>query len=137
MSWKFGFLLNYIANGYKIQKQPPRGVLIKRCSENMQQIYRRTTIRNCAHFSMSVLLQMYSYFQNTFSKKHLWVAASKNKGEGVVDLGSIIRIFCFCWSFIGYYGNLVFKKYLMKNLVRFSLTGPDLDYVVPLRSIFV
>ena len=24
------------------QKQPPRGVLIKRCSENMQQIYRRT-----------------------------------------------------------------------------------------------
>ena len=27
---------------YVIQKQPPRGVLKKRCSENMQQIYRRT-----------------------------------------------------------------------------------------------
>ena len=26
------------------QKQPSRGVLIKRCSENMQQIYRRTSI---------------------------------------------------------------------------------------------
>ena len=26
----------------KVQKQPPRGVLKKRCSENMQQIYRRT-----------------------------------------------------------------------------------------------
>ena len=65
------------------------------------------------------------------------MAASKNKGEGVVDRGSIVRIFCFCWSFIDYYGNLVFKKYLMKNLVRFSLTGPDSDYVVPLRSIFV
>ena len=25
-----------------IQKQPPRGVLGKRCSENIQQIYRRT-----------------------------------------------------------------------------------------------
>ena len=65
------------------------------------------------------------------------MAASKNKGEGVVDRGSIVRIFCFCWSFIGYYGNLVFKKYLMKNLVRFSLTGPNSDYVVPLCSIFV
>ena len=27
---------------WKIQKQPFRGVFIKRCSENMQQIYRRT-----------------------------------------------------------------------------------------------
>ena len=27
-----------------IQKQPFRGVLLKRCSENMQQIYRRTPI---------------------------------------------------------------------------------------------
>ena len=30
-----------------IQKQPPRGVLSKRCSENMQQIYRRTPIPKC------------------------------------------------------------------------------------------
>ena len=29
-------------NFYIKQKQPSRGVLIKRCSENMQQIYRRT-----------------------------------------------------------------------------------------------
>ena len=29
------------------QKQPPRGVLKKRCSENMQQIYRRTSMRKC------------------------------------------------------------------------------------------
>ena len=27
-----------------VQKQPFRGVLLKRCSENMQQIYRRTPI---------------------------------------------------------------------------------------------
>ena len=31
----------------KIQKQPPRGVLKKWCSENMQQIYRRTPMSNC------------------------------------------------------------------------------------------
>ena len=32
---------NYLAES-KVQKQPSRGVLIKRCSENMQQIYRKT-----------------------------------------------------------------------------------------------
>ena len=30
-----------------VQKQPFRGVLLKRCSENMQQIYRRTPIPKC------------------------------------------------------------------------------------------
>ena len=30
-----------------LQKQPPRGVLKKRCSENAQQIYRRTPIPKC------------------------------------------------------------------------------------------
>ena len=29
------------------QKQPSRGVLRKRCSENMQQIYRRTPMPKC------------------------------------------------------------------------------------------
>ena len=29
------------------QKQPSRGVLIKRCSENMQQIYRKTPVSKC------------------------------------------------------------------------------------------
>ena len=30
-----------------MQKQPPRRVLSKRCSENMQQIYKRTAIPKC------------------------------------------------------------------------------------------
>ena len=30
-----------------MQKQPPRGVLSNRCSENMQQIYRRLTVSKC------------------------------------------------------------------------------------------
>ena len=29
------------------QRHPPRGVLSKRCSDNMQQIYRRTPIPKC------------------------------------------------------------------------------------------
>ena len=46
-------------------KQPPRGVLKKSCSENKQQIYRRTPMPKCdfnkvtklkSHFGMSVLL---------------------------------------------------------------------------------
>ena len=39
------------------QKQPSRGVLKKRCSENMQQIYRRTRIPK-RDFS-KVALQLY------------------------------------------------------------------------------
>ena len=43
-----------------LQKQLPRGVLMKRCSENMQQIYRRTPMLKC-----------------DFNKvEHLWTAAS-------------------------------------------------------------
>ena len=40
-----------------VEKQPPRGVLRKRCSENMQQIYRRTLMPNC-DFN-KVALQLY------------------------------------------------------------------------------
>ena len=32
-----------------LQKQPSRGVLKKRCSENMQQIYKRTPMPKCEH----------------------------------------------------------------------------------------
>ena len=38
------------------QKQPLRGVFKKRCSENMQQTYRRTSLPKCVHFGMGVLL---------------------------------------------------------------------------------
>ena len=37
----------------KIQKQPPRGVLRKRCFENVQQIYRRTPCQST--FSIKLL----------------------------------------------------------------------------------
>ena len=36
-----------IVSCYEVQKQPPRGVPRKRCSENMQQIYRRTPMPKC------------------------------------------------------------------------------------------
>ena len=62
----------------KSQKQPSRGVLRKMCSENMQQVYRRTPMPKCDFNKVS--LQLYwnytsawvlsckfaAYFQNTF-----------------------------------------------------------------------
>ena len=61
------------------QKQPSRGVLRKSCSEDMQQIYRRTPMPKCGF--NTVAMQLYwnhtstwvfsckcaAYFQNTFS----------------------------------------------------------------------
>ena len=40
-----------------VQKQPPRGVPRKRCSENMQQIYRRTPMQKY-HFN-NIAMQLY------------------------------------------------------------------------------
>ena len=58
------------------QKQPSRGVPRKRCSENMQQIYRRTPIPKC-DFNKVASIEITSawvfsrkfaaYFQNNFS----------------------------------------------------------------------
>ena len=80
------------------QKQPSRGVLKKRCSENMQQIYRRIPVLKC-DFN-KVAFQLYwnytsawmlsckfaAYCQNIFTSEHLWTAASgipmlKNRGS--------------------------------------------------------
>ena len=61
----------------KIQRQPSRGVLKKRCSENMQQIYRRTPMPKC-DFNR-VALQLYwnrtlvwVFCQGVISTKLLW-----------------------------------------------------------------
>ena len=65
-----------------------KGVIIKRCSENMQQIYRRIPKPKC-DFN-KVALQLYwnhslawvfsgifaEYFQHTFFCKHVWISAS-------------------------------------------------------------
>ena len=42
----------------KYQKQPPRGVPRKRCSENMQQIYRRTLTPKCDLRSKSNFIEI-------------------------------------------------------------------------------
>ena len=74
----------------KTMRQPSIGVLRKRCTENMQQIYRRTLMLKCYfnrfakelywnHTSVWVFSWKFAvYFQNTFSLEHLSMAASKD-----------------------------------------------------------
>ena len=70
-----------------MQKQPSRGVLRKRFSENMRQIYRRTPMPKCDFKKIAKKLFWYqtsawvlsckfaAYFQNTFPSEHLWTTA--------------------------------------------------------------
>ena len=39
--------MTFVFSHFKMQKQPPRGVPRKKCSENMLQIYRRTPMPKC------------------------------------------------------------------------------------------
>ena len=89
----------------QIQKQPPRGVLKKWCSENMQQIYMKTSLPKYDFNKVS--LQLYlnhtsawvfsckfaAYFQNIFYQINLWRAASVNtKFQIQVTLGLSLAI---------------------------------------------
>ena len=58
-----------------------RGFLREGCSENIQQICRRTPMPRCdfdrvAHFGMSVPLYICCIFSECFSWEHVWCAAS-------------------------------------------------------------
>ena len=93
--WKYNLVLlvnekNLLFSGIvnSSQKQPPRGVFKKRCSENMQQIYRRTPMPKCDFNKVAKQLywnhtsawlfscKISPYFQNNFSEEYLWVPAS-------------------------------------------------------------
>ena len=58
----------------KLQKQPPRGVLNKRCSDNMQQNYRRATMPKCDFNKVANLLHIFI--------EQLWMAASETSNLG-------------------------------------------------------
>ena len=68
----------------KLQKQPPRGVLRKRCPENTQQIYRRTPMPEACNFikKETVTLVFSCEFckisKNTFSHRTPLVVASED-----------------------------------------------------------
>ena len=73
-----------------LQKQPSKSVLRKRYSENMQQIYRTTSMLKCDLNNIAKqsnfieialrhecsLVNLLHIFRTPFPKEHLWVAAS-------------------------------------------------------------
>ena len=90
---------------HNIEKQPPRGVPEKRCSENMQQIYKRTSMQKCdfykvplftllkSHFGMGVLLWICCIFS-----EHLVLRT---------PLDGCFWIYNFCY-WIVYHNHLLF-----------------------------
>ena len=77
-------------------KQPFRGVFIKRCSENMQQVYRRTPMPKCDfnkvakqpywnHTSAWVFCKLAAYFQKT-SEGHLLIFSCSNSRKSFSSL---------------------------------------------------
>ena len=67
-----------------MQKQTSRGVLRKRSSENMHQSYRRTPLPK-RNFNKVALLccKFATYFQDNFSKEHLWTTAPDYVKAGI------------------------------------------------------
>ena len=92
------------------QKQPSRGVLKKRCSENMQQIYMRTPMPKC-NFS-KVAKQL--YWNRTSAWVFSWTAASeriycKYLQHLIKDLWSVSDNFRTCFKGL----KLICIKYLV------------------------
>ena len=79
--YSYGFIITIFLENELIrlfQKQPSRGVLRKRCSENMQQIYRRAPMRQCdfnkvaKHGCGCSPVNLLHIFRTSFYKEHLW-----------------------------------------------------------------
>ena len=74
-------VLNWVKHSFypcNFQKQPPRGVLKKKFSENMQQIYRRTPMLKCDFNKVALEIALHHgcspvnllhIFRTPFSKK--------------------------------------------------------------------
>ena len=77
----------------KIQKQPPRSVPRKKCSENIQQIYKRTPMREC-DFS-KVAMQLYWNHTSTWCSPvnllHIFKTPSPMNISGWLPLDTLLH----------------------------------------------
>ena len=60
---------SYFFSNLNLQKQHSRGVPRKKCSENMQQIYRRTPMQKCDFNKVLKQLYLKSYWLASLEKK--------------------------------------------------------------------
>ena len=76
-----------------IQKRPSMRVLIKRCSENMKQIYRRTAMPKCDFNSNFIEITLWHgcypvnllhIFRTTFPKNNFRTTFPKNNSRGLL-----------------------------------------------------
>ena len=95
-----------------------QGCYRKTCSENMQQIYRGTPMPNCdfnnvaKHISAWVFsCKFAAYFQNTFSQKHLWMAASELCNKMTMQANSLKYFKVFFFPLIRRIRNLELGEY--------------------------
>ena len=59
----------------------------------MHQIYRRATVPKCDFNKVALLsCKFAAYFQNTFSKEHLWTAASDYVKTGIQSKSEIKKL---------------------------------------------
>ena len=86
------FKTTWETKNYKTQKQPPRGIPRKRCSEDMQQIYRRTPMLKC-DFN-KVASQIY------WNRTSTWVLSCKFAAQFLEQLFLRTPLGCCFWKHI-------------------------------------
>ena len=91
-TFEVSWVVSSVHGEYKDQKQTPRGFLRKRCSENMQQSYRRTPMPKC-DFN-KVVLQLYwnctSSWCSPVNLQHIFRTPFPNNTSGQLLLKDIV-----------------------------------------------
>ena len=103
---------------HKIQKQPPGGVLKKRCSENMEQIYRRTPITLRHGCSPVNLLRT---FGTPFPKNTSWWLLLKIVMKGDLLGGSLWILFLSSRYFVKLFFHLNVSRNTLQQVLVFSI----------------
>ena len=91
---------------HNLQKQPPKGVPRKRCSENIQQIYRRTSMPRCDFNKVACVISI--KLQSNF------IEIAPRHGGSPVSLLHIFRIPFLKntsgWLLLNLYFAMIFEK---------------------------
>ena len=85
-------------SSHSLEKQPSIGVLIKRCSENMKQIYRRTPIPKCDFSKVSKQLSWNHTSALVFTYKFRTSFRKNTSGELLLSFSRILKkSIHWCW----------------------------------------
>ena len=118
-----------------VQNQPSRGVLRKRCSKNIQQIYRRTPCRSAISIKLqSKFIEMAIWHECTICciiSEHLFLRTALGGGGG----GGFLLVLKFInvnWTYIRRSEDVLdvfWKSYVRSICVLFSGDWHDSEYI--------